>query len=255
MKVDVYFTTNFIEKDEQFLNSIVIMIDVLRASSTIANALRNGAKEIIPVDSIEKAAELYSKLSKETRILAGERNGIKPTGFDLGNSPFEFTPDRIKGKTIILTTTNGTKLFQKAKNAKLKIIGSFVNSEAIINFICKNILKEITPENINIIFLCAGNYGQFSYEDTLCAGYMINQLIQSISHVEISDASHAAKSLYHQYSDNLKEFLKTKEHSSYLKTIGFLEDVKFCLELNLCPVVPIIHTYNAQMGLYSIRLN
>lgn len=253
MKVDTFFTTNFIEKEEQFTNSIVVMIDVLRASSTIANALLNGAKEIIPVESTEKAVELYSKLSRETRLLAGERNGVKPTGFELGNSPLEFNSDSIKGKTIILTTTNGTKLYQKAKNARIKIIGSFVNSDSVINHIDKLLLQDATNE-FRIHFLCAGNNGQFSYEDTLCAGFFIYKLIQVRSNLELSDSSHAAKSLYLQFSENLKNFLKTKEHPNFLKSIGLTDDIDFCLELNKCPVVPLIHTYNALMGLFSIRL-
>lgn len=253
MKVDTYFTPNFFERENQFINTIVIMIDVLRASSTIATALRNGAKEIIPVESTEKAVELYGKLSRDTRMLAGERNGIKPPGFELGNSPFEFDENIIKGKTIILTTTNGTRLFQKAKNAKLKLIGAFINTEAVINYIDRYLLQEISQE-IDISFLCAGNNGQFSYEDTLCAGYMIYKLIQLRANLELSDAADAAKSLFHQYSDNQKEFLKSREHSKILRSIGFSKDVDFCLEIDTCPVVPVIHTYNAQMGLYSIRL-
>jgi 2-phosphosulfolactate phosphatase len=253
MKVDTFFTTNFVEKEEQFANSIVIMIDVLRASSTIANALLHNAKEIIPVESTEKAVELYSKLSRETRLLAGERNGVKPAGFELGNSPLEFNTDTIKGKTIILTTTNGTKLYQKAKKARIKIIGSFVNSDSVINYIDKLLLQDVSNE-VSIQFLCAGSHGQFSYEDTLCAGFFIYKLIQLRSDLELSDASHAAKSLYLQFSENLKDFLKTKEHPSFLKSIGLGDDIDFCLELNKCPVVPVIHTYNAQMGLFAIRL-
>ncbi len=253
MKIETFFTANFQEKEGQFTNSIVVMIDVLRASSTIANALMNGAKEIIPVESTEKAVELYSKLSRETRLLAGERNGVKPTGFELGNSPFEFETEHIKGKTIILTTTNGTKLYQKAKNAKIKLIGSFVNSDSVINYIDKLILQEVSQE-INIEFLCAGNYGQFSYEDTLCAGSLIYKLIQLRSNLELSDSSHAAKSLFLQFSGNLKNFIKTKEHPTFLDSIGLGNDIDFCLDFDRCPVVPVIHTYNAQLGLFSIRL-
>lgn len=253
MRVETYFTTNFPEKEGQFSNSIVVMIDVLRASSTIASALLQGAKEIIPVESTEKAVELYSKLSRETRLLAGERNGVKPTGFELGNSPLEFKSDIIKGKTIILTTTNGTKLYQKAKNAKVKIIGSFVNCESVINYIDQIILKEIS-QDLSIEFLCAGNYGQFSYEDTLCAGFFIYKLIQLRSNLELSDSSHAAKSLYLQFSDNFQDFIKNREHPIFLKSIGLKDDIDFCLDFERCPVVPVIYTYNAQMGLFSIRL-
>lgn len=238
MKLDVYLNPNFEEKESQFDKSIVIMIDVLRASSTICAAIYNEANEVIPLESIDKAVQIYNSLSKDKRFLAGERNGIKPAGFDGGNSPLEYTQESIKGKTVVLTTTNGTYVFQKAKDALHKIIAGFVNISEIINYI-----KQISDENeVNqICILCAGNNGRISYEDTLCAGAIIERLSLIFDNVIMTDSSNLAQKLYEIHKNNLDDFILTLDHSKHLQEIGMGEDISICISIDKYPVVPVIY--------------
>lgn len=239
MKIDAYLTPSFNDNETCFDNSIVVMFDVLRAGTTICSALYNGAKEIIATESTERAVNLYSNLSKESRFMGGEHNGLKLSGFDAGNSPLEYTSDKIQGKTIILSTTNGTKLFQKAKFAKLRIIGSFTNFSLATNYL-KNEIEIKEDKNFTIFFMCAGNSNKLSFEDTLCAGAFINSLYNLYNDSELSDSALAAKELYNIHSDNIKEFLKNSEHANSLKQIGFDDDITISLSFDIYPVVPII---------------
>jgi 2-phosphosulfolactate phosphatase len=236
MKVDAFLTQFFTEKENQFKDSIVVMIDVLRASATVCAALSSGAKEVIAIDSVDKAVQIFSSLSKESRFIGGERNGLKPSGFDAGNSPADYTVEAVKGKTVILTTTNGAQLYQKCKLAKFKIVASFVNIEAVVNFIQSN-----SSEDTEINIMCAGNDGRLSYEDTLCAGAIINRIISIYPEITITDSAFATQSLYKLHESNLKEFIKTREHSLYLNEIGFEADIDLCLEFNKYPVIPMIN--------------
>jgi 2-phosphosulfolactate phosphatase len=236
--VDAYLTPFFPEHESLFDDSIVVMIDVLRASSTVSVALKNGAKEVIPTDSLDKAVKIYSSLSKEVRFLGGERNGLKPSGFDAGNSPFEYTAENVSGRSVILTTSNGTKIFQKAKQSNHRIVGSFVNHNVVIEYI-KAVITN-TDFNGKIIFLCAGNDGKLSYEDMICAGAFIYSLTNIYSDYIITDPAMAAMSLYSLHSVELKDFLKKREHSIKLKNIGFEHDLDFCFSFDICPVVPLV---------------
>lgn len=232
MKIDTFILPFFNEKEEHFVNSVVVFIDVLRATSTICAALYHGAREIIPVETMEKALALHLGLSKDTRYLAGERNGLKPNGFDSGNSPLEFTPEKIKNKSIVMTTTNGTSIINKIKNAKFRIIGSFVNLSNVIEFI----IEQKEAENIDLI--CAGNNGRFSYEDALCAGAIIDGLT-NVSDSELTDSSVACNNLYNLNKYNLRNFVAKTEHASYLSRIGFSSDIDDALSVNKYPVLPI----------------
>ena len=139
MNIDAFFTSFFPERDNLFDGALVVMIDVLRASSTICASLYNGAKEVIPVENTDKAVHIYSSLSKEIRFLGGERGGVKLKGFDAGNSPLDYKEELVKGKSVVLTTTNGTVIFQKAKKALYRIIGGFVNLTMVHNFLLQQL--------------------------------------------------------------------------------------------------------------------
>lgn len=236
MFIDAYLTPYFPETEDQFKDSIVIMIDVLRASSTVCAALFNNAKEVISTETPEKAIKIYSSLSKESRFLGGERNSIKVDGFDAGNSPFEYTRDKVSNKSVILTTTNGTQIFQKAKFAEHKLVGAFVNFSAIIGFI-----KSKTQEkNHRISFLCAGTNGRMAYEDTLCAGAFIDEIHKFLPDYSLTDTADASKNLYNLHSENMQEFIKQKQHPKSLIELGLVDDVDFCLTKDSFPVVPVI---------------
>lgn len=237
MKIETLLTPYFVENEKMFDNSLVVFIDVLRASTTICAALYNGAKEVIPVESVDKAAQIYSNLSREIRLLGGERNMIKPDGFDLGNSPLEYIEEKVKSKTIILTTTNGTKAFLKAKQANIKLIGCFANQSSILRYI-NSILKN---DFKMIYFLCAGNQSRMAYEDVLCAGafaYYLSQTIES----ELSDSSLAAKNLFELHKDNIFELLKNCEHPRKLLEAGLKSDIEFCLKTDIFEIIPIFES-------------
>lgn len=237
MKIDAYLTPFFPEREAQFNDSVVVMIDVLRASTTISACLNNGAKEIIPSESIDKAVHIYSSLSKESRFLGGERNGIKPSGFDAGNSPDDYPAELVKGKTVIITTSNGTQLFQKCKQAKLKLIAGFVNIDAVTKKI--NSFTELNPAVTGVVVLCAGTNGRISYEDTICAGAIIEK-INGKPEDELTDTAHIAMNLYRAHINEMTDFLKTREHSVFLKNIGFEKDIDTAFSFNKFPVVPAI---------------
>ena len=201
-------------------NSIVVIIDVLRATSTIATALFNGAKEIIPVDSVAECIKLGKQLEV---ITAGERDGQIAEGLQYGNTPFQYTPEFIKGKTLVLTTTNGTKLLHMAlaANAKGIITGSFCNISAVCDYLAK--------ENRNVILGCSAWKNRINIEDTLFAGAVINR-IKNKFHINC-DASQIAESLYLQAKEDLFQFMAEKNASHYHRLMGFglEEDIRYCL--------------------------
>lgn len=201
-------------------DSIVVIIDILRATSTIAAALYNGAKSVIPVDSVAGCI----KLGKQMEVItAGERDGKIAEGLQYGNTPLQYTPDFIKGKTLVLTTTNGTKLLHiaLAANANSIITGSFCNISSVCDYLVK--------KKSNVMLACAAWKNRVNIEDTLFAGAVINRIKQ---HFEINcDATLIAESLYLQANGDLLNFMKEKNASHYhrLMNFGLEEDIKFCL--------------------------
>ena len=210
---------------------ILVVIDVLRCCSTIVTALMNGAKEVIPTTTIREAQALHKKHPEF--LLAGERKGLKPKGFDLGNSPPEFSVKTVEEKRVILTTTNGTKTICLSKNARWALIGAFFNAEAV----AKTAFKIAEKEKIGISLVLSGTRGRFSLEDFMCAGAILENL--PADRIECSDAVLAASLTFQQSCKQLTEIIQCGRHARYLKDIGHEEDIKFCCQLNAYPVVPI----------------
>ena len=239
MRIDVYFTHLFQEPEDQFADSMAIMIDVFRASTTVCAALFNGAKEVVPTDTLDSAVRIYQNLSKESRFLGGERNGTKPSGFEAGNSPLEYSPENVANRTVIFSTTNGTQVFHKAKYAKVKLIASFVNLSKVVNYTYDLAFEKKEIESINI--LCAGTKGRFSFEDTLCAGAIIANLISKKSEdIELTDSARAAYKLFIQEKDNIKEFLRTTDHAKSLIKLGFESDLDIASSIDAYPTLPVL---------------
>ena len=234
MKVDLIFCASLL--DELFMkDKNVVVIDVLRSSTTIATALQNGAREIIPVDSIEKAVKISGSLFGDVTLRGGERNGRVIQGFNLGNSPKEYSEPVVKGKSIIYCTTNGSVALARSRHAKNLLIGSFVNMAVTVEF-----LKSLGED---LIIVCAGRplaVGGFSLEDTVCAGMMIAQL-EAASRVEpvLSDPSIAARSMYKAHGRSIPKMLKLSEHGRYLQEIGFGADLEACGQIDSVPVLPV----------------
>jgi len=210
-------------------NAVVVIIDVFRATSTIAAALHNGAKCVIPVDEVAKAIEISKQIDG---IAAGERDGKLAEGLQHGNSPLEYSIDFIKDKTLVLTTTNGTKLLQMALDNKATTIitGSFPNLSAVCTFLIN--------ENKNVVLGCAGWKDRFNLEDTLFAGAVIAKIKENFTiHC---DSSLTAELLYNQHKDNLIDFASTLTHYHRLvERFGLIEDIKFCLTPDGANVLPL----------------
>jgi len=209
--------------------TIVVVIDVLRATSTIATALYNGAKEIIPVDSVERCIQLGKELEC---ITAGERDGQVAPGLQYGNSSFEYPREFIGGKTLVLTTTNGTKLLHMAlaKGATEIITGSFLNLSAVCDHLVK--LKK------NVILGCAAWKDRVNMEDTLFAGAVVERVKDYFS--INCDSSRIAQNLYGIAKSDMYEFMKKNDASHYhrLTNFGLEKDIRHCLTPDLANILP-----------------
>ena len=209
-------------------NSVVVIIDVFRATSTIASALFNGAKSVIPVDSVPKAIEISKSIDG---IAAGERDGMIADGLQHGNSPLEYTREFIEGKTLVLTTTNGTRLLHMAleKNADTIISGSFPNISSVCDFLVK--------QKKNVVLCCAGWKDRFNLEDTLFAGSVINRIKKEFTiHC---DSSVMAEEMYSSHKKNLLDFApKLTHYHRLVERFGLIDDIKYCLTDDVANVLP-----------------
>ena len=225
--IEVCFTPG---EYEYFKNEyeIVVVIDVLRATSAICSAFENGIKSIIPVSTIEEAIAY-----KEKGYLVGaERKGQIVEGFDFGNSPYSYMKEELRGKEVVLTTTNGTKALHIAKDAETVVVGSLLNLDAL----CKWLIEQ----NKNTLCLCSGWQDKFNLEDTICAGAICDALLSTGNFTSDEDSSIAAKYLYLSAWDNYMGFLKSSSHRRRLKNLNLNEDIKFCLTPNQTTVIPIL---------------
>jgi len=234
MKIDLSFSTG--QFDElQLRDKHVVVLDVLRASSTITVALNNGAREIIPVASIESAVKISGSLFGEVTLRGGERNGKIIEGFNLGNSPLEYNEAAVKGKSIIYCTTNGSVAMAKSRYARTLVVGSFLNLTTVVEY--------IRSENKDFMFICAGrlnSIGNFSLEDAVCAGMMIHKLMKTESlELNLSDSAKAAQALYRSFGRSILKMLKSSEHGKFLIDIGFADDLKICAAVDSVPVLPV----------------
>ena len=209
-------------------DSIVVIIDVFRATSTIATALSNGAGKIIPVDSVALCIEIGAHTGG---ITAGEREGKVVEGLMHGNSPLEYPRDFIEGKTLVLTTTNGTKLLHMAlkKGADIIVTGSFPNLSAVCDF--------LIDQKKNVLLGCAAWKDRVNMEDTLFAGAVVERVKE---HFQIhDDASLGAETLYASVKDNMWEFVKKTTHYHRLAAYGLEEDMKYCLKEDAANILPV----------------
>lgn len=232
MRIENLFTPG--EIDESVVKGkTVVVIDVLRACTTVAYAMSGGCERIIPVASVEAATNLAASLEKKMTLLGGEREGKRIDGFDLGNSPLEYTPEVVKGKTVILATTNGTRAISMSGGAKAILITSFVNMSSVVDH-----LKASQEEALTVV--CAGENSRFALEDAVCAGMLIERACQDDDEVELSDGAHAARSLYRLNEQSIPALLKSCEHGQYLDGLGFREDLEVCSRIDSLKIVPVV---------------
>lgn len=228
MNIDVILSAREIFLDK-VKDKTVVVIDVLRATSVMTTALANGAKQILPVLTPEEAFELQKEMGAENVILGGERNAVPIPGFDFGNSPFSYPPTVIKDKTLIITTTNGTRAILNSLGAKKLYVGSFLNDRAII---------ETIKDDEEVVFVASGSHDHFTMEDSLCAGKMAHELEQLVG-AHLSDVAIAMAYLYEQNKNDIHAIGSKGKHYKRLTGLGELKDLEYCYQSDILDVVPI----------------
>lgn len=207
---------------------VVVVIDVLRATSAICAAFDNGINSIIPVATIEEAREYQAK----GFLVGAERKGQIVEGFDFGNSPYSYMNPALKGKDVVLSTTNGTKALSIAAEAPTVVVGSLLNLDVLCDWLIE--------QNKNTLCLCSGWQDKFNLEDTICAGAIMDNLLNTGKFQSNEDSSIAAKYLFQSSSENPLGFLKSSSHRRRLKNLNLNEDIKYCLTPNTSSSIPIL---------------
>jgi 2-phosphosulfolactate phosphatase len=233
LKINLYFTHKHVESELSLKGKNVVVIDVLRTSTTMAIGLANGAKEIIPTEDVATAG-LIGRNSMGQALLCGERNGRIIEGFNLGNSVNEYSKDIVNGKTLIFSSTNGTPALMKAKFAKNCVILSFANMQRVVDYLLH--LRE------DFIILCAGKTGEFSIEDTVCAGMLLHRFTKKMgrNEFELGDSALGAMKLYTAYQKDIEGMLNESEQGKFLSSIGFSEDLRECAKVDVCNCLPVL---------------
>lgn len=229
---DVYYTGKSFSEDE-VRDKIVVVIDVLRAGSTIVTALKNGAKGIIAVADMSDASRIAQNLDSSSYLLCGEREGLKIDGYHLGNSPFDYLPETVEKKTLILNTTNGTKAIDRCGSADRVFIGTFLNISALTD-VLKKADKPVT-------LICSGWKNRLSFEDLLCAGMILHLLCDGTLPDDAPDGARVAFALFETYGSNIKNAVKSSNHAHRLIDLGFEKDIEYCCQIDTTAIVPEMH--------------
>lgn len=209
-------------------HSIAAVIDVLRATSTIITALNNGCRGVIPAAEIEEALAMRRRITDHIPLLAGERQGKKIPGFDLGNSPLEYTNEAVNDKLVIITTTNGARALLAAAKADKKYVLSLLNLQTTA--------AAMRRDEQDIVIMCAGTDGEKSLEDSVCAGLLIDELLNNTDQFVADEHGLLLREQARLYKDDLAEMFLAAAHGRYLKEIGFGADLDYCAGLNSIPV-------------------
>jgi 2-phosphosulfolactate phosphatase len=215
---------------------VAVVIDVLRASTTIAVALANGARNIIPFESSEEAILRSKSYARGEVRLAGERRMHAVPGFDFGNSPAEFTRGAVEGKTVLFSTTNGTAALVGVQGARDVAVGAYVNFSAVLS-----LLGAAARAGLDLAIVCAGRERRFSLEDAACAGRFVRHLLERRPDARLNDGARAALQLELGYGDELARLFRDAAHGQALLEAGFGDDLATCAALDSYPVVPIYH--------------
>lgn len=224
MKINVIISADHINPEE-VLGKTVVVIDVLRATSVITTAISNGCKEVIPVLEVEEALCLANK---GECILGGERNALKIDGFNCSNSPLEYIKDMVENKRLIITTSNGTKAIKRCEGAKYILIGAMINAKAVAH--------KVLSLGEDLVIVNAGTHGEFSIDDFICGGYIIDCILKENTKIELTDISKTAHHIYKMSPD--LSFIKEARHYSRIKELGLEEDLEYCLKKDIINIVP-----------------
>ncbi|MFZ5816663.1 MAG: 2-phosphosulfolactate phosphatase [Bacillota bacterium] len=230
MRVDVYPTVLNIPPAEELAGRVAVVIDVLRATSTICTALANGADTVVPVLTPEEARQVAADNPDREFLLGGERKSVLIPGFHCGNSPLEYTESRVKGRAILFTTTNGTRAIRRAAGADRVYIASLLNAPAVA--------RELAALERDAAICCAGTHDQFSLEDTACAGAILDLLGGPGRPLESNDMGRVAREIFRRYDGRLADLLHLSEHGQNLLKLGLQEDLLFCAQLGTLDLLP-----------------
>ncbi|HET9982917.1 MAG TPA: 2-phosphosulfolactate phosphatase [Longimicrobiales bacterium] len=230
MRLDVAFTPAEVAGGTVGDRSVVV-IDVLRATSTMVEALANGARAIFPVENVAEAARIAGNIGRDQAVLAGERHCVRIDGFDLGNSPLEFTPERVAGRPLVMSTTNGTAALLAVAGAKRVLLGSMLNVSATA--------AALLEQDDAMLLVCAGREKRFALEDAICAGALCLLLYRKLGkRHNWSDSALAAAQLARRHLPRLARTLRRSAAGRQLVELGFDADVEFCASVDRYAVVP-----------------
>lgn len=231
--VRVHLLPSLVESGD-LAGGIAVVIDLLRASSTIVAALAAGAERVIPCGEVEESRQIAAQLPLGTVLLGGERGGVRIDGFDLGNSPAEYTPAIVRGKTLVFTTTNGTRALLRARGARRVIVAAFANINAAVRW--------LASESGPIHILCAGTDGQVTLEDVLCAGFIAQGVRRAVGGVDLADDStRLALNLSEtrgSHYDSYLSVLRESRGGRNLIEIGLERDIELVARWDVAELVP-----------------
>lgn len=230
MICDVSLTPDAIPPDLR--DTVVVVMDVLRATTTITYALQNGALSVIPCEEPADAFAVRERIGAESVVLGGERDSVRIPGFDLDNSPLSYTRENIAGKTVVFTTTNGTRALHRAMQgaAKSVLCAAFVNLTAVVE-------RLLQGRPTNVLLACAGSEGEVALEDVLLAG----AIAQHLAGAALADAAKAAMLAYQSAAEDLIAAIASSRHAQALARAGFMRDIEVAAQLNVASVVPTVH--------------
>ncbi len=207
--------------------AMVVALDILRASTTIVTAFRNGCLEIIPVASVDEAREISGL--RQGVLLCGERGGRRIDGFDLGNSPLEYTRDSVGGRSLVLTTTNGTAALSRYR-AFERVIGCFANLRSLVRHLLAS------GRDRDVVLVCAGEHGRPGIEDIACAGAIVSSIRDGCADVDYDDGALAAAAVWKHFGEDAFAAVSSGSHARSLRRIGFGRDVEYCSRMGEGPV-------------------
>jgi len=229
MDAEVFLTHSNVSEDD-VRNRTVVVIDVLRACSTISTALAHGARAVMPVADMAEAGKIAGNLDPDVYRLGGERDGNKIDGYHLGNSPLEYTEAEVEHRDVILNTTNGTRALSRATTAKHLVAGCFLNARRVVDFV-RDVDDEVT-------IVCAGRQNRLALEDTLCAGLLLDRLWEHEEPTTVTDSAHTAFTLYETDRNDILPALHRANHAEELDAQGYADDLDYCFRLDTLSVLP-----------------
>jgi 2-phosphosulfolactate phosphatase len=231
MEIDIQLLPSPLDSDT-LIDRTVVVIDVLRATSVMVQAISQGALEILPLARAEEAFQMAKVFPRGSILLGGERESKKVPGFDLGNSPKEYVAERVRGKKLILATTNGTKAFHLVSSGKEILVGSFFNIGASA--------RRCLESDRDLLIFPSGDERDFSLEDTICGGMLIELITRKgKKSISLTDASYSAQILYQRFKDNLLGAFQLSHHGKELIIRGFEDDLVYCAQIDITRLVPI----------------